>query len=194
MNHLTSSQIYPETLWEVPTPGFGTTESFNPRRRKLCAAAVVQQIYIEVCREFVTGFIEPPLCAGVSGSHIFVACVCFLSLCLAEIPVNELVTCISRLVPRYFCLPTVSYLLLRLLSFFFSPFCPCFLLSWLCLFTFTVDGNHRLRKMQPGTRLLSPFLRPFPFPFFFAEMQAAGHALGFQTSVCVGGPWRVTPP
>lgn len=119
MNHLTSSQIYPETLWEVPTPGFGTTESFNPRRRKLCAAAVVQQIYIEVCREFVTGFIEPPLCAGVSGSHIFVACVCFLSLCLAEIPVNELVTCISRLVPRYFCLPTVSYLLLRLLSFFF---------------------------------------------------------------------------
>lgn len=80
-------------------------------------------------------------------------------------------------------------------NFFFPPFCPCFCLSWLCLFTFTVDGNHRLRKMQPGTRLLSAFLRPTPpqSPFFPLCWNAAGgHARGFQTSVCVGGPWRVT--
>lgn len=54
-----------------------------------------------------------------------------------------------------FCLLTVSSLLLRLL------FCPCFLLSCLCLFTFTVDGNHRLRRTQPGTRLF--FVLSFPF-------------------------------
>lgn len=33
----------------------------------------------------------------------------------------------------------------------------------------------------------------FPSPFFLAEMQAVGHAWGFQTSVCVGGPWRANP-
>lgn len=166
MNHLTSSQIYPETLWEVPTPGFGTTESFNPRRRKLCAAAVVQQIYIEVCREFVTGFIEPPLCAGVSGSHIFVACVCFLSLCLAEIPVNELVTCISRLVPRYFCLPTVSYLLLRLLSFFFFSILPMFS-SFMALFVYIHSGwKSQTQEDAARNKAALPLSSSFPFPFF----------------------------
>lgn len=64
-----------------------------------------------------------------------------------------------------FCLLTVSSLYFRPLLLFFSPFCPCFPLSCLCLFTFTVDGNHRLRKMQPGTRLFSPFLHPF-LPLF----------------------------
>lgn len=68
------------TSWKAQTPRFETSESFNPQRRKLCTAAVVQQIYIEVCRGFITGFIEAPLCAGVSGSHVFVACMCFLAL------------------------------------------------------------------------------------------------------------------
>ncbi len=87
--------------------------------------------------------------------------VCFLSACLPVVPVNELVTWISRLVPRY-VLPADCFLPPSFASSnFSSSFGPCFLLSCPCLFTFTVDGNHRLRKMPPGTRPFSPFLRPF---------------------------------
>lgn len=105
---------------------------------------------------------EPSLCRCV-WKPAFVACVCFLSQCLAVVPVTERVTCISHLVPRYvlpadyFSSPPLPPLV------FFSPLGPCFLLLCLCLFTFTVDGNHRLQKDVARNKTVLSFSSPF-FP------------------------------
>lgn len=110
------------------------------------------------------------------------------------IPVNELVTCISHSVPRYFCSPAVSYLLL-LLQFFFPPLvCPCFPLSRLCLFTFAVDGNHRRSKMQPGTKLFSPFLQhSLLFSPLHAEQTGERACLGFPNCCPCRGSLESNP-
>lgn len=149
-------------------------------------AAVVQQVDIEVCQEFVTGLTEAPLWAP------YLCClrVCF---CLAVIPVNELVTCISRSVPRYFCSPTVSYLL-RFFSLLHSVHVFLFHGS-VCLRSLWMEITDAGRCSQ-GQSCSRPFFF-FPFPFFFnlrADKQASGHVWGFQTPVRARGPWRSTPP
>lgn len=121
--------------------------------------------------------------------YLLPACV-FLSWRLAEIPVNELVTCISRLVPRYFCLTTVSYLLLA------PPPTPLFILPMFSsLFVYIHSGwKSQTQEDAARNKAALSLSSAFPFLFFLTEMQPTGHALGFQTSVCIGGPWRVTPP
>lgn len=145
-----------------------------------CCPAVVQHILIEVFQEIVKGFIETPLCAGASGSQLFVACMCFLSLCLAVVPVNELVTWISRLVPKY-VLPTNCFLppppsppLISFLDsahvFFFHVF-VCLHLQWL-----EITDSGRCSQKQGCS---FPFF-VLSFPFFFPRWNAGGRAcLGF---------------
>lgn len=119
-----------------------------------------------MCQEFVTDFIETPLCAGVSGSQLFCCLhVFFVSVSgsgtskwagdLYLTPSAKICFACWRFPPSSFASSLI----------FFLRSAPCFLLSSLCLFTFTVDGNHRVRKMQPGTRLFSAFLRLF-LPLF----------------------------
>lgn len=112
-------------------------------------------------------------------------CVCF---CLAALPVNELVTCISHSVPRYFLLAD-CFLPPPLPPPLFSPpllhSVHVFLFHGSVLFTFTVDGNHRRRKMQPGTKLFSPLsFSSFSF-FVFLNLRTYG-----QTGIraCLGFP------
>lgn len=121
--------------------------------------------------------------------YLLPACV-FLSWRLAEIPVNELVTCISRLVPRYFCLTTVSYRLLAPHPPIPPPpfsFCLCFLLSWLCLFTFTVDGNHRPQEDAARNKAALSLSSAFPFLFFPSLKCSPLGMLWVSKLVCVLG-------
>lgn len=94
----------------------------------------------------------------------FVARMCVLSSYLAAVPQNELVACISRLVPIYVLLADrfFSPPLTPLVS---SPLCACFPLSSHCLFTSTADGNHR-RCSQEQRWSLNFFVLSFPSPLF----------------------------
>lgn len=135
----------------------------------------------------------------MSASHICVACVC-VCFCLAALPVNELVTCISHSVPRYFLLADCFLpppLPPPLIFPSPPPLCPCFPLSWLC-FVYSHSGwkSQTQEDAARNKALLSPFF--FFFPFFCFVKPAYGQTgdracLGFPNS-SARGPWRVTPP
>lgn len=123
---------------------------------------------------------------------------CFLSTSGSATSI-ELVTCISRLVPRYFsfffflhadCF--LSPLLAPLI--FFSSILPMFL-SFRALFVY-IHSGWKSQTQEDAARnkaalCLSSSNPPVPF-FPLCWNAAGGHAWGFQASVCVGGPWRVT--
>lgn len=92
-----------------------------------------------------------------------------------------------------FCLLTVSSLLLRLLLFF-SPLCPCFLLSCPCLFTFTLDGNHRLQEDAARNKAVLSFFFILSFLSFPLRWNAGGRAcLGFPNSRLCWGSLESNP-
>lgn len=125
---------------------------------------------------------------------------CFLSTSGSATSI-ELVTCISRLVPRYFSfffffLHADCFLppLLAPLIFFFLHSAHVFVFhGFVCLRSQWMEITDSGRCSQEQGCSLPFFVQPPPVPFFPLCWNAAGgHARGFQTSVCVGGPWRVT--
>lgn len=109
--------------------------------------------------------------------------------CLAVAAVNELVTCISRLLPRHVfppdCFISLTYITTYFFTFFFSSLCPCFSLSCLCLHSqwMEITDSGRCSQEQRGSLLFSVFSLPL---FFFPCWNAARCcAWGFLTSVCV---------
>lgn len=102
---------------------------------------------------------------------------CFLSPCLAAVPVNELVTCISRLVPRY-VLPadcfSSSDVFLHFDSVFLFHVCVCLHSRW----------------MEITDSALS-FSSSFPSPF--SSLAATQPRLGFPNSRLCRGSLESNP-
>lgn len=87
------------------------------------------------------------------------------------------------------CLPADLFLLSS--SF---PASPVFS-SFMFLFVYIHSGwKSQSEEDAARNNSVLSFSSSFPSPFLCSEMQAVRHAWGFQTSVCAGGPWRVTPP
>lgn len=163
---------------------------FILREEALCSQLLSNEFVLK-CVKSLSQDSQRLLCELQCLPAIFVlpASVCF---CLAVIPVNELVTCISHALPRYFCSPTVSYLLLCLLQSFFSPLLPSSILSmfssFMALFVY-IHSGWKSQTQEDAARNKAAFSLSSAFPFPPPPCGQTGEraCLGFPNwSLCQG--------
>ena len=150
---------------------------------------VLQLLYSKFKLRCVTGFVDSPLCAGVSGSFFF-----FFFFCLRVFFVSVSGSGTSKWAGDLYLTPCAKMCFACWLfppSSFASS--SAMFSSFMSLFVYIHSGWKS--QTQKDAARNKAFLRPFlPLLFPSLKCRRSGHAWGFQTSVCVGGLWRATPP
>ena len=150
---------------------------------------VLQLLYSKFKLRCVTGFVDSPLCAGVSGSFLF-----FFFFCLRVFFVSVSGSGTSKWAGDLYLTPCAKICFACWLfppSSFASS--SAMFSSFMSLFVYIHSGWKS--QTQKDAARNKAFLRPFlPLLFPSLKCRRSGHAWGFQTSVCVGGLWRATPP
>lgn len=165
VNCLTTSQINLMTLLGVPTPRFGTSEPLKSSNQISlscsCCATSLNWCVSKVCHRLHR---KSSLCRCVWKPAFVCLHVFFVS--VSGSGTNKWAGDLCLTPRAKICFACWLFLLSSFASsnFFFFSILPMFS-SFMSLFVYIHSGNHRLRKMQPGTRLFSPFLRPF-LPLF----------------------------
>ncbi len=194
VNCLMSLQINLMTLWGVPTPRFGTSEPLKSSNQKSlscsCCATSLNWCMSKVCHR---PHRKSSLCRCVWKPAFVCLHVFFVS--VSGSGTNKWAGDLYLTPRAKICF---ACWLFRLSSFassnFFFSVLPMFS-SFMSLFVYIQSGwKSQTQEDAARNKAVLSLSSSFPSPFFLAEMQAVGHAWGFQTSVCVGGPWRATPP
>lgn len=179
VNCLTTSQINLMTLLGVPTPRFGTSEPLKSSNQISlscsCCATSFNWCVSKVCHRLHR---KSSLCRCVWKPAFVCLHVFFVS--VSGSGTNKWAGDLCLTPRAKICFACWLFLLSSFASsnfFFFSPFCPCFPLSCLCLFTFTVEITDSGRCSQEQGCSLPFFVLSFPF---FPRWNAGSRAcLGF---------------